>query len=240
MHLPEPALAADPVVQRRRDRARLLRAFNASLCAVLLLAAVYSAQGMFDVAAWAVTPRAFAGLRGVLFAPLLHGSAAHLAANAAAVLLLGTLAGCVYPRATLRALPLLWLGAGLGAWMLGAPGTHHLGASGVNHGLAFLVFTLAVLRRDRAAIAAAMLAFAFFGGMLLSVLPQAPDVSWESHLGGALAGVLAGWWLRATDPALPRHRYSWELEENGAPDDATHEVAHHDAERGLNEKRISA
>lgn len=213
MHLPEPASPLDPAEQRRRDRTRLLRAFNASLAAVLLLAAVYSAQGLFDVRAWTVAPLSLGGLRGVLLAPLLHGSAAHLAANAVAVLMLGTLAGCAYPRATLRALPILWLGAGLGAWALGAPGTHHLGASGVNHGLAFLVFTLALLRRDRAAIAAAMLAFAFYGGMLLSVLPQAPDVSWESHLGGALAGIVAGVLMRRLDPMPPRRVYSWELED---------------------------
>jgi membrane associated rhomboid family serine protease len=213
MHLAEPEPALDPVAQRRRDRARLLRAFNASLGAVLVLAAMYSAQGAFDAGAWTVAPHTLAGLRGLLLAPLLHASAAHLAANTAALLLLGTLAGCVYPRATVRALPVLWLGAGLGAWMLGAPGTHHLGASGVTHGLGFLVFTLAVLRRDRAAIAAAMLAFAFYGGMLLSVLPRAPDVSWESHLGGALAGVLAGIALRRADPMPARRRYSWELED---------------------------
>ena len=217
MYLPDHAPVDDPAQQRRRDRQRLLRAFNASLAAVLVLTAVYSAQGGFDVGAWSVMPHTSAGLRGVLAAPLLHGSAAHLAANAVAVLLLGTLAGCVYPRATLRALPLLWLGAGVGAWALGAEGTHHLGASGVNHGLAFLVFTLGVLRRDRAAIAAAMLVFAFYGGMLLSVLPQAPDVSWESHFGGALAGTIAGWLFRRADPPLPRRRYSWELEEEELP-----------------------
>lgn len=218
MHLPDHAPADDPAEQRRRDRRRLLHAFNASLAAVLVLAAVYSAQSGFDVGAWAVTPHTLAGLRGVLAAPLLHGSGAHLAANAVAVLLLGTLAGCVYPRATLRALPLLWLGAGLGAWALGAPGTHHLGASGVSHGLVFLVFTLGVLRRDRAAIAAAMLAFAFYGGMLLSVLPQSPDVSWESHFGGALAGIISGWLFRRADPPIPRRRYSWELEDEAPAD----------------------
>jgi len=212
MHLPDHAPADDPAQQRHHDRGRLLRAFNASLAAVLVMAAVYSAQAGFDVGAWSVTPHTLGGLRGVLAAPLLHGSAAHLAANAVAVLLLGTLAGCVYPRATLRALPLLWVGAGLGGWVLGAPGTHHLGASGVSHGLGFLVFTLGVLRRDRAAIAAAMLAFAFYGGMLLSVLPQSPDVSWESHFGGALAGIVAAWLFRRADPPMPRRRYSWEDE----------------------------
>src|SRR3546814_7079963 len=97
-------------------------------------------------------------LLGVLTAPLLHGSPAHLGGNAVSLLLLGTLAGAVYPRATIRALPLLWIGSGLGAWLLGDAGSHHLGASGLGHGLLFLVFVLGLLRRDRASIAPAMLA----------------------------------------------------------------------------------
>jgi membrane associated rhomboid family serine protease len=218
MHLAEHDLAQDPVAQRRRDRRRLLRAFNTSLAGVLVLAAIYSAQGLFDAGAWAVAPWSPAGWRGLLMAPLLHGSAAHLAGNAVALLMLGTLAGSVYPKATLRALPLLWLGSGIAAWTLGEIGSRHLGFSGVNHGLAFLVFVLGVLRRDRAAVAAAMLAFAFYGGMLLTVLPRAADVSWQSHLGGALAGVIAAFLLRRCDPEPPRRRYSWELEDEAATD----------------------
>ncbi|HEY0501979.1 MAG TPA: rhomboid family intramembrane serine protease, partial [Lysobacter sp.] len=125
-----------------------------------------------------------------------------------------TLAGSVYPRATLRALPLIWLGSGLGAWLLGAPGTHHLGASGLTHGLMFLVFTLGLLRRDRPAIAAAMIAFFLYGGMLLTVLPREAGISWQAHLGGAVAGVLAAWLFRNRDPQLPRKRYSWEDEDD--------------------------
>ncbi len=203
----------DPEAQGHFDRRRILRALNFSLAFVLLLALVYSAQGSFDVARYAVAPHSIDGLLGVLTAPLLHGSVEHLAANAVAVLLLGTLAGSVYPRATLRALPLLWLGSGLGAWWLGEAGSRHLGVSGVTHGLGFLVFMLGVLRRDRAAIAAGMIGFLFYGGMLLTVLPREAGVSWQSHLGGAIAGMLAAWLFRKRDPELPRKRYSWEDEE---------------------------
>jgi membrane associated rhomboid family serine protease len=155
-------------------------------------------------------------LWGVLAAPLLHGSPAHVGANAISLLLLGTLAGTVYPRATVRALPLLWIGSGLGAWWLGASGSLHLGASGVAHGLGFLLFALGVLRRDRAAIAAGMIAFMFYGGMLLTVLPREPGISWQAHLGGAVAGLVAAWLFRRSDPLPPRRRYSWELEEDAA------------------------
>jgi membrane associated rhomboid family serine protease len=203
----DPELAQAPTVL-----ARFKRALNLSLAAIIVLGACYMAQGTwFATEALGLVPRSPQGLLGVLFAPLLHGSGQHLVNNAFGVLVLGTLAGTVYPKATLRALPLVWIGGGLGTWLI-AQGGVHIGASGVTHGLGFLLFGLGVLRRDRPAIAAAMIAFFFFGSMLLTVLPQELGVSWEYHLSGAVLGaVAAGLWRRA-DPAPPRKRYSWEDE----------------------------
>jgi membrane associated rhomboid family serine protease len=221
MHLSTPEPAPDTPEQRARDKRVLRRALNASLAFVLLLTVMFAAQHAFDWSALAVAPREWRGLLGVLTAPLLHGSPEHLGANAVSLLLLGTLAGAVYPRATLRAMPLLWVGAGLGAWLLGDIGSRHLGASGLTHGLMFLVFTLGLLRRDRPAVAAAMIAFFLYGGMLLTVLPREAGVSWQAHLGGAVAGLLAAWLFRRSDPIPPRKRYSWEVdeEEQDAPVD---------------------
>lgn len=213
MDLPAPDHPLDSPAQRRSDASRIWRAFNASLAFVLAMLAIYSVQQTFDWRWLAVAPRTLHGLWGVLGAPLLHGSAGHVGANAVSMLMLGTLAGTVYPRATLRAVPLLWLGSGLGAWLLGMHGSVHLGASGLAHGLGFLLFALGLLRRDRPAVAAGMIAFMLYGGMLLTILPREAGISWESHLGGALAGLLAAWLFRRADPLPPRKRYSWELEE---------------------------
>lgn len=213
MHLDMPEAPPDSPEQRKADQRRLLRAFNTSLAFVLLLCAVFAAQHVTDWRALAVAPWSVQGLLGLLTAPLLHGSPEHLIANSIAILMLGTLALGVYPKATWRALPLLWMGSGLGAWLLGDVGSHHLGASGLTHGLMFLVFTLGLLRRDRPAIAASMLAFMFYGGMLLTVLPREPGVSWQAHLGGAVAGIVAAWLLRRVDPRPARRKYSWEIEE---------------------------
>lgn len=223
---PTPPAAA----QHQSDRAKVRRALNASLALVLLLWAVFAAQHGFDWRFLSVTPGSAAGLLGLVGAPLLHGSVEHVLANSIALLLLGTLAGTTYPKATLRALPLLWVGSGLGAWLLGEAGSHHLGASGVTHGLAFLVFMLGVLRRDKAAIAAGMLAFLFYGGMLLTILPREAGVSWESHLGGALAGVLAAFLFRRSDPLPPRPKYSWDIEEELAREAADAERAMYEAD----------
>lgn len=214
MHLSDPVAPPDTPAQRARDRARLMRALNASLAFVLLLCAVFAAQFFFRFDALAIAPLRADGLLGIATAPLLHGSLAHLGANAVALLLLGTLAGSVYPRATLRALPLIWLAAGLGPWLLGEPESRHLGASGLTHGLMYLVLLLGLLRRDRPAVAAAMIAFLLYGGMLLTVLPREAGVSWQAHLGGAVGGVLSAWLLRRSDPLPPRKRYSWEVEED--------------------------
>jgi hypothetical protein len=80
------------------------------------------------------------------------------------------------------------------------------------------VFALGLLRRDRPAIAAAMIAFFFFGSMLLTVLPQELGVSWEYHLSGALAGLLSAVLWRHADPPPPRRRYSWEDESDSSND----------------------
>ncbi|TZF89196.1 rhomboid family intramembrane serine protease [Cognatilysobacter lacus] len=218
MHLHTPAPPLDPIQQRRLDAQRWRRAFNLSLAAVLLVLVVYAMQSSFDVDAWTVRPHLVDGLRGVVTAPLLHGSVEHVGGNALGLLAIGTLTIAQYPRALLRTLPLAWLGSGLAAWWLGDPGSQHLGASGVINGMLFMVLTLGLVRRDRPAVAAAMLGLTLFGGMLLSVLPHEAGVSWQSHLGGAIGGVLGGLWGRHADPMPPRVRYSWDEEDEAAGD----------------------
>ena len=93
--------------QREEDRLRLKRAFYGSVGLVALLLVIFIAQSYFDWRPFAVYPRSASGLLGILTAPLLHGSWEHLAANSVAILVLGTLAGSVYPRATARALPII-------------------------------------------------------------------------------------------------------------------------------------
>ena len=205
----------DEQTRRHADavRDRFRRALLASMGFVVLIGAIFHAgPWLGDTRAFALVPQSWPGLVGVLTAPLLHGSAGHWLANSVSLLILGPLVGTVYPRAAVRALPLIWLLAGLGTWVIGRPSLH-VGASGITHGLLFLLLFLGLLRRDRAAIAAALIAFFFYGGMLLTVLPREAGVSWEYHLSGAVAGILAAFVWRRADPEPPRRRYSWEEDE---------------------------
>lgn len=197
---------------------RFRRSLNISLGFIALLFACFYLQQLVAYQSLSLQPGAWTGLFGIVTAPLLHGSFEHLFSNSFSILVLGTLVGTVYPKASIRALPVIWILSGIGTWFIAISG-FHIGASGVTHGLMFFLMTMGVLRRDRPAIAAAFIGILLFGGMLLSVLPQQPGISWEYHLSGALAGVLSGIVWRKRDPAPPRRVYSWEEEESSAADD---------------------
>jgi membrane associated rhomboid family serine protease len=208
--IPDPTLAT--VV---RDRARVR---YAALGAAALLAGIWLAWLGAWLLGWSlddlgIQPRHLRGLVGVLTAPFAHASFEHLMSNTLPLALLATLTLYCYPRAARLALPLIWLLSGLGVWLF-ARNSVHVGASGIAHGLMFFLFTMGLLRRDRLAVVTSLAVFFLYGGMLLSVLPHEEHVSFEYHLAGAIAGVLAALLLRARDPLPPRKRYSWEDEEN--------------------------
>ena len=190
---------------------RFRRALNISLGLIALLFGCFYLQQHITYQAFSLQPGAIAGLVGIISAPLLHGSFEHLFSNSFSILVLGTLVGTVYPKAGIRALPLIWILSGIGTWFLAIRG-FHIGASGITHGLMFFLMAMGLLRRDKPAIAAAFIGIMLFGGMFLGILPQKEGISWEYHLSGAVAGVLSAMLWRKIDPAPPRKVYSWEEE----------------------------
>jgi len=157
-----------------------------------------------------IKPRDLGGLPGILLAPLMHGSVAHLIANSVPLLVLGTAMLYLYPNAALTVLPAVYLGPGLAVWLF-ARGGVHVGASGLIYGLISYVFVAGLIRRDRRAVAASLLVAFLYGASIWGTLPIAPDVSWETHLAAALIGLVLAVAFRRLDIA-PRRHYSWEDE----------------------------
>lgn len=160
-----------------------------------------------------VLPRQLVGLVGIISAPLAHGSWSHLVSNTAPLLILGSGLLLAYPQSRWRALTLIWLGSGVGVWLL-ARDSYHYGASGLTHGLFFYLFVIGLLRRDKRSTALLMIAFFLYGGMLASVFPTEPGISYESHLAGAICGVIGAIIWRKADPMPAEKVYSWELEDD--------------------------
>ena len=163
-----------------------------------------------------VYPRTLQGLTGILAAPLVHGDWLHLVSNSFALLVLATVLYYGYPRTALPLLVLTWLGSGFGVWLF-ARDSFHFGASGLTHGLMFFIFVSGILRHDRLSIALSMIVFFLYGGMVWTIFPTGPGVSFESHFFGAVMGVIGAFLFFGRDPLPPEKHYDWEGEDE--PDD---------------------
>jgi membrane associated rhomboid family serine protease len=147
-----------------------------------------------------IEPREVDGLDGILWAPLLHGTWAHLLANTVPFLVFGFLAMAGGIRQFVLVTATIWVLGGLGVWLTGDGGVH-IGASGLIFGWLVFLLTRGFFARSLKQIALAVVLFMLWGGILFGVLPGAPGVSWQGHLFGALAGLLAAWLVASADRA---------------------------------------
>jgi membrane associated rhomboid family serine protease len=196
------------------DIHRLRKAFLISLAfaAVLWLVKAVELLTGISLIRFGIYPGTIKGLQGVLLAPFIHGSVGHLFANTAPIIVLGTALIYGYPRSARIVIPTLFVAVGLGVWLF-ARDSYHIGASGLTVGMMFFIFTIGVLRWDPRAIALALMVFFLYGGMIWGIFPGKPGISYESHLFGAVTGIVLAFVLRNLDPPPPRKRYSWEEED---------------------------
>lgn len=148
-----------------------------------------------------IRPRTVDGLSGILFAPLLHGGFAHLAANTLPLALLGWLI------LSTRRLPnfaiisvIIVLIAGVGTWLIGRTGSVHLGASGLVFGYFGFLLAIAYFEKSFQALALAIVVIFLYGGMIWGILPQNNGISWQSHLFGFFGGGTAAYYLGKQPP----------------------------------------
>ena len=205
--IPDPAYTSS-----ERARASFRLALRIALCLVAFLWLIQSVNTALDLGLerFGVRPREWSGLPGIVLAPLLHGSFAHLIANSVPLLVLLTAMLHLYPRSAVRVLPAIYLGPGAAVWLLGRASVH-IGASGLVYGLVAHIFLAGVIRRDRRAVAASLLVYFLYGSLAWGVLPIHQGMSWETHLAGALIGALSAVALRRLD-IPPRRHYAWEDE----------------------------
>ena len=146
-----------------------------------------------------IIPRTLPGLEGIIWAPLLHGGWPHLLANTIPFLVFGFLAMAGGIRQWALVTATIWVVGGLGVWLVGPDGVSTIGASGVIFGwLAFLLVRGFFARSVRQILLAVVLLF-FWGGVLWGVLPGQEGISWQGHLFGAVAGILAAWVVSRAD-----------------------------------------
>jgi membrane associated rhomboid family serine protease len=146
-------------------------------------------RGSLDI--FGIIPHQVIGLRGILFAPFLHGDFPHLIANTVPFLILGWLVMLQETSDFFVVTGLTMLVGGLGVWLFAAPGSIHIGASILIFGYLGFLLLRGYFQRNIPSILLSILVFLLYGGAIWGVLPSRPGISWQGHLFGFLGGVLA-------------------------------------------------
>lgn len=156
---------------------------------------------------YGIRPLEADGLKGIVFAPLLHGGWAHLFANTVPALVLGFLVTLAGMARFVWATAIIWILGGFGTWLIGGIGacrlpTNHIGASGLIFGWLTFLVVFGWLTRHFWQIVVSLVVLFVYGGILWGAMPElnrCGGVSWQGHLCGAAAGVLAAYWLSSTE-----------------------------------------
>jgi membrane associated rhomboid family serine protease len=135
------------------------------------------------------------GLPGIIAAPFLHGGWDHLMSNSIPFFVLGFLVLIGGVARWLAASLISIIASGLTAWLLTPADVIIVGASGLIFGWLTYLIARGLWSRRAGQVVVAVLVLLFYGGLIWGVLPGAPGVSWQAHLGGAVGGVLAAWLL---------------------------------------------
>ena len=136
-------------------------------------------------------PRETPGLVGIIFAPLLHGNFSHLLFNSIPLfvlmnfLLLDGLANLIAVTIIIA------LFSGIAVWLAGRKALH-IGASGIIMGYWGFLLLGAILSPSVLTVFLIVICLYYFGGFLSSLLPEEGS-SWESHVFGFVAGLVASY-----------------------------------------------
>ncbi|MGI9621193.1 MAG: rhomboid family intramembrane serine protease [Acidimicrobiales bacterium] len=164
---------------------------------------------------WGIHPRQADGLTGIITTPFLHVDWGHLAGNTVPLAVMGGLVAARGLRYWASVTLTIIIGGGFATWLV-AGGTNHIGASGIVFGYFGALLGAAWFERRPAALGGALLTIFLYGTIVTGFVPQ-PNLSWEGHLFGFLAGVIASRvWAEPReqrDPDDPGDVQPWELDE---------------------------
>ena len=176
--------------------ARVIHSFvvNFQFCAivvlVLLVIEIINVGMKHRLNALGIVPRTGPGLIGIIFSPLLHGNFSHLIFNLIPLYILMNLILIFGHGLFWKVTFFIWLVEGGLVWLMGRKALH-VGASGVVFGYWGFLLTNAVTNFNLLSVILAILCLYYFSNMIFGIFPTDKASSWEGHLFGLAAGILA-------------------------------------------------
>jgi len=175
--------------------ARVLRRFSPILLLVGLCWIMFVLNNLIfagHLTQFGIRPRHISSLPGIFFAPFLHVSFHHLAANTPPLLILGAII-CARSKgefALVTAAGIILGGAA--TWFIGRS-AYHVGASGLIFCYFGYLASLTIFQRKIGTLLLSLLCIVGYGGLLRGLAPTSAAVSWEGHVAGFLAGITLAW-----------------------------------------------
>lgn len=185
---------AQPATEPRFDPTSWFGALTvmAVLGAVLWAIQIVNAAGDYRLDRFGLRPRELDGLWGIVTQPLLHASYGHLLSNTAPFVLIGWVLLLSGVRGWLIVTGLVIGIGGVLTWLV-APSGLIVGASSLVFGWLGYLLARAYFSRRLKWIVTAIAVLFFFGTLLGSLLPSFHSgVSWQAHVCGFVAGIVAG------------------------------------------------
>jgi membrane associated rhomboid family serine protease len=167
---------------------------------------------------YGIYPRTLHGIIGIATMPLLHSDFDHLFSNSVPLLVLGTIIFYFYRSIAFQVFFWVYLMTGVWVWAA-ARNSYHIGASGILYGFISFLFFSGVFRKDTRLLALSLFVVFIYGGTVWGMLPIREGVSWESHLLGALAGLITAYNFKKEGP--PVRVYDLGTDEENALIDVT-------------------
>jgi membrane associated rhomboid family serine protease len=190
-------------------RKRLLLSISIPGFFLFLIWAAFAADKLLDAdfSRIGIYPLSVKGIPGILLSPFVHANLQHLFNNSVPLIVLGTALFYFYGEVSLKVFLLNWLFTGIMVWLAGRE-AWHIGASGLVYGLVFFIFFSGVIRRHFRLMALSLLVVFLYGSMVWGMFPIMPvNISWESHMLGAVSGIFLALWYHKEGPQRPV--YEW-------------------------------
>jgi membrane associated rhomboid family serine protease len=142
------------------------------------------------------------GLIGIITSPFLHLGFGHLISNTLPLVTLGALIALSGAARLAAVTAVVAIIGGFGTWLISPPNTITIGASGVVFGYAAYLVARGIFNRRLTQVLVGVLVIGVWGSALLGGLLPQDGISWQGHLFGAIAGILAAWLLADDKPKL--------------------------------------
>lgn len=172
----------------------VLKEFKILIVAISIFWAIeildfFAFQGSLD--RYGIQPHNLIGLRGIVFAPFLHGGFGHLIANTIPFITLGWLTMIQETSDFYIASIMSALIGGIGVWLFAAPNSVHIGASILIYGYLGFLLLRGYFQNNFPSIALSVFVAIAYGSFVWGVFPSQTGISWQGHLFGFIGGAIA-------------------------------------------------